>query len=75
MTFRKEIVEKGGSGISDMEKSGWGRSEAYSNIWNHLIPSIVFRTDVAREGSIISDCQLPICDSEKIENRKSQIEN
>jgi hypothetical protein len=43
MTFCKEIIEKGGSSISDMEKPCRGRSEPYSNRWDHLKPFYIFR--------------------------------
>jgi hypothetical protein len=39
MAFWKEKIEKGGPGISDMEKASWCRGEADSNIWNHWKPS------------------------------------
>jgi hypothetical protein len=38
MAFCKDIIEKGSSSVSDMEKTGWGWCKAYPNIWIHLKP-------------------------------------
>jgi hypothetical protein len=59
--FCKEIVEKSGSGIPDMEKPCGGRSKAHTNREGHLKPFYTFRVALTQAFLLISSkIKIPI---------------
>jgi hypothetical protein len=54
MMFGKDVVEEGGSRISDVKKTGGGRSKADTHIWNHSLPSAVSIASIAGTKKLLS---------------------
>jgi len=68
--FGEDVIEESGSGISDVEKTGGGRSKTDTHDLSHLKPSnLVFRSpERVSEFSVILNSKLQISNSKQVPN-------